>query len=65
MAIQESTLAWFMGGVGFGGFVTDMATQGLLTSAKLAMLFTNVREWSGPFESVREWRWYVCSMEQL
>ena len=49
----------------FGEFVTGMAIRELTTSAQLAMPFTNVREWSGPLESVREWTRFVGSTEQL
>ena len=34
---------------GFGEFVTGMPIRELLTSAKLAIPFTNVRKWSGAF----------------
>ena len=48
-----------------GEFVAGMAIREWITSAKLAMPFTNVREWPGLLGSVREWRRLMGSAEQF
>ena len=48
-----------------GKFVSGMTIREKVTSALLAVPFTNIRGWSGLFTNVREWTRFVGGIEQL